>query len=899
MIEITDNKIYAIYIRVSTDKQVEHGDSIEMQQSLGEKIILENEGILYKIYIEPAVSASKTKLKDRKILLECLSDAKAGYFNKLIVYRRDRLSRKAEDSLAIRSILESAKCEIIFSATGEMQVNLNDPYGKLMENIRASLDEIESATISMRVSDVMRSKAEKGEFGGGTLPYGYIRTDKGIVVSREDVPIIYEIEDLYLKGYGIYSIVKWLNGGEIRNLGFRPNGKAIRRLKQHKNCSELWTKDVVHNVIFSKFYSGYVEYGGKGSEKEIIAKGLHEAIRSEERQQLINSKRDLRVSKITPPRHYQTNFLLTGLLFCGECGLKYISRNSTRKNKKPYLYYYCSSSYNRNAIRECNNHNFKKDIIEEFIIQKIKEYIKTVDINNLTDKIEKQLIKNQLDDKVDLEKINKGIRRLEKSKESIKRLLFELDEQDENYLILKKEYQEDQIQLIKELNEANRVKEIIMKKTNEKKDDKITYDEILRNMKSFLDMFDKLPQISQKVLLDTIIDKIEIFKDGEIQCQFAFDTGYNGKEEDIEVEFMSLGGTSDKVTLVVAPLVAAVGVPVAKMSGRGLGHTGGTIDKLEAIQGFQTELSRERFIEQVNEIGVAVIGQSGDLTPADKKLYALRDVTATVESIPLIASSIMSKKIASGADSIVLDVKVGDGAFMKTLAEAEALAEAMVAIGSELGRRTAAVISDMNQPLGFAIGNALEVAEALTALQGEGPSDLMEVSLTLGAHMVVLGGKADTLEEARALVEQKLMDGSALRLFHNFVKAQGGNEALLEHPERVLPQAKMQIRVPAPSTGIVQTIAAEQLGIAAMKLGAGRASKDDQIDHAVGLVLSKKAGDRVKAGDTIATVHAQADNAAALEAVRTIQRAYTIEDKDCERRPLILSVVTTAGTSRL
>ncbi|MFF2887665.1 pyrimidine-nucleoside phosphorylase [Paenibacillus sp. NPDC057967] len=365
----------------------------------------------------------------------------------------------------------------------------------------------------------------------------------------------------------------------------------------------------------------------------------------------------------------------------------------------------------------------------------------------------------------------------------------------------------------------------------------------------------------------------------------------------IKVDKHSTGGVGDKTTLIIGPLVASAGVPVAKMSGRGLGHTGGTIDKLEAIDGFHTELSREDFIRQVNDIGLSVIGQSGNLAPADKKLYALRDVTGTVESIPLIASSVMSKKIAAGADAIVLDVKTGSGAFMKTVEDAEKLANAMVAIGSEVGRQTAAVISDMDQPLGFAIGNALEVEEALATLKGQGPDDLTELCLALGAHMVVLGGKASTFDEAKELLRGKLASGEALAKFRAFIEAQGGDGRIADQPE-LLPKAPYTIEVQARQSGYVSVIEAEQLGLAAMMLGAGRETKDSIIDYAVGLILRKKVGDEVKEGDTLAILHVRNKNEAADQVGDRVLGAYTIENAKPELRPLLLSVVTSEGITR-
>jgi len=326
------------------------------------------------------------------------------------------------------------------------------------------------------------------------------------------------------------------------------------------------------------------------------------------------------------------------------------------------------------------------------------------------------------------------------------------------------------------------------------------------------------------------------------------------KIEGVKVDKHSTGGVGDTTTLVLGPLVASVGVPVAKMSGRGLGHTGGTIDKLESVPGFHVEITNDEFINLVNKNKIAVVGQSGNLTPADKKLYALRDVTATVNSIPLIASSIMSKKIAAGADAIVLDVKTGAGAFMKDLNDAKALAKAMVDIGNRVGRKTMAIISDMSQPLGYAIGNALEVKEAIDTLKGEGPEDLQELCLVLGSHMVYLAEKASSLEEARHMLERAMKDGSALETFKTFLAAQGGDASVVDDPSK-LPQAKYMIELEAKEDGYVSEIVADAVGTAAMWLGAGRATKESTIDLAVGLVLRKKVGDAVKKGESLVTIY--------------------------------------------
>ena len=356
----------------------------------------------------------------------------------------------------------------------------------------------------------------------------------------------------------------------------------------------------------------------------------------------------------------------------------------------------------------------------------------------------------------------------------------------------------------------------------------------------------------------------------------------------IKVDKHSTGGVGDTTTIVLAPLVAAVGVPVAKMSGRGLGHTGGTIDKLEAIPGFNVEISNEDFIEFVNRDQVAVIGQSGDLAPADKKLYALRDVTGTVDSIPLIASSIMSKKIAAGADAIVLDVTTGDGAFMKNEKDAERLARTMVQIGKLANRQTMAIISDMSQPLGLAIGNSLEIKEAIDALNGQGPEDLMEMVYVLGSQMVILAKKAETLEEARKMLEEAIQSGAAIEKFKVMVRNQGGDASVIDHPEK-LPQAKYVIDLPAKKSGVVSEMVADQLGIAAMILGAGRRTKEDQIDFSVGLMLRKKVADSVVEGETLVTIYANSPNVEDVKA--KIYESITIAETADE--PVLIHQIIT------
>ncbi len=343
------------------------------------------------------------------------------------------------------------------------------------------------------------------------------------------------------------------------------------------------------------------------------------------------------------------------------------------------------------------------------------------------------------------------------------------------------------------------------------------------------------------------------------------------------VDKHSTGGVGDKTTLVVAPLVASQGLPVGKMSGRGLDFSGGTLDKLESIRGFTVTLSQDQFMRQLTEHGIVVAGQSAELAPADGKLYALRDVTGTVESLPLIASSIMSKKIAAGADAIVLDVKVGKGAFMKTEAEAEELAKVMVAIGRGVGRKVAAVISDMNQPLGYAVGNALEVREAIETLQGGGPPDFHEHCLTVAGMMLILAGKASDLDEARSVLTRSLDDGSAWRKFVEWIIAQGGDRAVLEAPD-LLPSASLVEQLLSSQAGIIAEIDAYQVGRASVLLGGGREKKGDPIDYAVGIVHHRKVGDRVERGEPLLTIHAS-DEGKLAQARRRLLSAIRWSDK--------------------
>lgn len=357
----------------------------------------------------------------------------------------------------------------------------------------------------------------------------------------------------------------------------------------------------------------------------------------------------------------------------------------------------------------------------------------------------------------------------------------------------------------------------------------------------------------------------------------------------IKVDKHSTGGVGDKTSLVLTPMVASLGVTVAKMSGRGLGHTGGTIDKLESFDGFHTDISNEQFLKNVEEIGISIMGQTANLAPADKKLYALRDVTGTVSNMSLIVSSIMSKKLAAGADAIVLDVKCGSGAFMKTEKDANELAENMVKIGEMSGRKMCAVVSDMDQPLGYAVGNALEVKEAIDTLMGKGPEDLLELCLTLGSRMVLFAGKADSVEEARAKLEESISSGKALEKLADFIERQGGSREQVYNYDS-LPKASIEYELKSESDGYISKIICDEVGVASLVLGGGRRNKTDVIDLSVGILLKKKVGDRVCAGDTLAVIYANDENKL-KEATERLKAAYFISSEPVSKHKIILNIM--------
>lgn len=360
------------------------------------------------------------------------------------------------------------------------------------------------------------------------------------------------------------------------------------------------------------------------------------------------------------------------------------------------------------------------------------------------------------------------------------------------------------------------------------------------------------------------------------------------KIDGIKVDKHSTGGVGDKTSLPLAAMVAATGIPVPMISGRGLGHTGGTLDKLEAIPGFKVALTEEEFIKQVQQTGLAIVGATGQIAPADARIYGLRDVTDTVDSIPLIASSILSKKLASGTDALVIDVKTGSGAFIKEMADAQKLAHALVQIANEAGVNSMAIISDMNQPLGNKIGNSLEIEESIEILKGQGPADLMELILTLGSQMVILGQKATDLVSARQLLQQTITDGSALKKFAQMIEMQGGDPAVIDQPE-IMPQAKYHFDIKATRAGFVSQITADEMGVASMLLGGGRAAKEDQLDYSVGLVLHHKIGDQVNVGDSLVTVYSNQEDITQVE--KLIRDNFVIGDPTAAPQ-LIHEVIT-------
>jgi DNA invertase Pin-like site-specific DNA recombinase len=510
--------VYGVLIRVSTDMQVEDGDSIPMQQDRANEIINNNDGILYKFYIEEGISASKNRIKDRPQLQELLADVEAGIVNKIIAYKRDRLARNTKDYLTILEVCAKAKCDIIFSASGETQMMNDGVTGKVLETFLASIAEMESYNTSIRVRDVMSNKASKGEYTGFTLPYGYCKDEENKIIIEEGTEsVIQEIEDLYLGGIGLLSIAKWLNGQKIMNLGVRPDG-AVGKKALHKNRVEHWTKAAIESILFNPYYAGIIEYSTEGNksyqiddDKFIRAKGQHPAFRTLERQKEIYRARDRRT--LQAPRLYNTTFLLTGLLYCAECGCKYVSRNTT-KNGKRYSYYVCGSKHNDSKTvnkQPCKNKLYKKEILEEFIESSIEKYLSNVTFTGLEQDIVNEFSKKQDDISVKLKEIEESLISLNSDEQKILRLLMDLDPDKPTYHIFKERYENELTVIFEKTNDAKKLKLELTNQKEDKQDDEFITKKVLEKMQNFNKVYRNSPVHLRKASLDEIIDRIELF----------------------------------------------------------------------------------------------------------------------------------------------------------------------------------------------------------------------------------------------------------------------------------------------------------------------------------------------------------------------------------------------------
>lgn len=568
--------VYGVLIRVSTDRQAEEGDSIQMQQERAMEIIKQNNGILHKYYIEEGVSASKNRIEDRPQLQELLEDVEAGIVNKIIAYKRDRLTRVTQDWLRILEICAKNQCDIIFSSSGEAQL-FNDPvYGKVFESILASIAEMESANTSMRVRDTMASVAAKGQWTGGRLPYGYKRNERGqIELIKECVPIIQEIEDLYLAGYGIYSIVKWLNGvEEVKNLGKRPNG-AAPKLMLYDNDIPHWSEHMVKGILFNPFYAGIIEYSIEGKrykqqdESKIIrVKGSHEPCRTIERQKQIYQMREKK--SLRPPRMYNTTFLLTGLLYCGVCKEPYRALNSTNKKGKRYCYYVCSSRENlaRNAVqRYCRNLSYRKETLEACIIDEIKKRLNNLDTLKLEEEITKGLLKGKDSVANQLAMIEKEIRELEKEESLLLKLMKRLDENNPNYELLLQKYEEDYVEVIKKVNNLKKAKIELEQKSNENFEEYKLKKEAIKRIRNFAKSIDLAPDYLKKPLIDDIIERIDIYPDGTIDITFAINIEVNesnksDSDNTMDDKFINFDSTGERVgSLIINSVKLNIAIP--------------------------------------------------------------------------------------------------------------------------------------------------------------------------------------------------------------------------------------------------------------------------------------------------------------------------------------------------
>ncbi len=521
---------YGILIRVSTDMQVEDGDSIQMQRERAEEIVKDNNGIVHEVYIEEGVSASKNRIAQRPQLQRLLEDVEAGVINKIIAYKRDRLTRNTGDWLQIMELCAKNQCDIIFSASGEAEM-FNDPiYGKVFETILGSISEMESANTSMRVRDTMASLAKSGEWTGGKLPYGYNKNMKdGVYIEESKLPIIKEIEDLYLSGLGIHSIAKWLNGEKISTLGVRAEGK-VEKNPQRKGMVSHWTKQAITTILFNPFYVGVIEYsteGNKLSQKDdskfIRVKGKHPAIRSEERQKEIYKMRDRK--SIAAPRTYSTTFLFSELIHCGYCGCKYQTRNTTKHGNK-YSYYTCSSKTNSSKTangHHCTNKNYKKEILDDFLMSQLKKYLENVSIPELMSRFFKNSDKNKKAGTYAIEEVEKEIEQLKNDEEKIMRLMLDLDTDSPMYNALKGKYEEQYVNILNETAEKKKLKLELQDKLNENEDHELSTKRALEVMGDFSKTIDTATTQMKRRMIYSIIDKVVLYPDGTCDIELVFD----------------------------------------------------------------------------------------------------------------------------------------------------------------------------------------------------------------------------------------------------------------------------------------------------------------------------------------------------------------------------------------
>lgn len=512
---------YGILVRVSTDMQVEDGDSIQMQKELAGDIVTKNEGVIHDWYIEEGISASKNRIAQRPELQRLLDDIESGIVTKLVAYKRDRLTRNTGDWLAILEICAKNQCDIIFSASGEAQL-FNDPvYGKVFETILGSISEMESANTSMRVRDTMSSLAKSGEWTGGTLPYGYVKNEYDQIEIEEDkITVIEEIEDLYLSGMGFLAITKWLNGEHVKTMGYREGG-AVKKKAAHKGRVSHWTKSSIEQILFNPFYAGIIEYSKEGSklsqkddDKFIRAKGKHPATRTVERQREIYKMREKK--SLRPARSYSTTFLFSDLIVCGHCGEKYQPRNTT-KNGNQYSYYCCSSRNNYSKVgigHRCLNKNYKKNILEDFLITQLKQYLEKISFTSMSNYLAENMNKQKSGARKSIEAIENDINKLAQDEEKILRLLMDLDLSSPLYETFKEKYETEYARILSEVAEKKKAKYEMESSLTEKEDNELSTKRAMEVMKDFTKAIDTASMQKKRMLIDKIINKIVLHADG-------------------------------------------------------------------------------------------------------------------------------------------------------------------------------------------------------------------------------------------------------------------------------------------------------------------------------------------------------------------------------------------------